>query len=202
MLRVALCSAHGNALMSLLAALRASLEQALVAPALVSLEAFDPTANDSLKELPSVGQSVGVHRRHDLILLMGLDARDSLSHLPLDQAIRQVLDCSGWPYTVLYGSHQERLEQAAELIANRLSTEEPGKAQALPGRDSSLFGRLLHKGAQPLISGTGAWVWACDTCGDAACEHQLLSDLLAKRSTSRSAPTAPLPAVAADDPGG
>jgi nicotinamide riboside kinase len=109
--------------------------------------------------------------RFDHRLLLGLDL--PLSARPLlpqnaaarsrtDTRLRAALTQAGLPFQVIYGTGDERLKQA--LMA---------------------LGALKSATNEPVTTATSSprkpWVWACDKCSDAVCEHKLLSDLLLKR---------------------
>ena len=84
-----------------------------------------------------------------------------------DAAIRSALAQSGTAYQVLYGDPNDRLSQALKLVEAEL--QQPSS---------------LHPGPVDEKDGsTRAWVWLCDKCSDPQCEHRLLSDLLASRTT-------------------
>lgn len=53
----------------------------------------------------------------DCILLMGLDLPETAQHVAADLALREALQQSGLPYSVVYGSGAQRLRQAVRLIA-------------------------------------------------------------------------------------
>ncbi|MDB5963788.1 MAG: hypothetical protein JWQ72_288 [Polaromonas sp.] len=92
----------------------------------------------------------------DLTLLLGA----SSATRPVQAqhtAIRDAIAHAGQPYQVLYGSLQECVQQAFQLIAQRLGAPAPADEQQRP------------------------WVWMCDKCSDPACEHALLTGLLAQR---------------------
>lgn len=103
----------------------------------------------------------------DLTLLMGLNRSDTLTGSAADQAdqsLRRHLNDTRQPYQVLYGMLDEQLAQAVRIlhVHQRTSPCAPAKTPTQPK-------------AAP-------WRWACDKCSDPACEHQLLTDLLARRS--------------------
>ncbi len=104
----------------------------------------------------------------DLILLMGLDGLQSPAVNALDQSIRLELELAGTAYEVLYGTPQDRLAQALQVAEKRLNKSStapiPPQVQA----------ELARK----------PWVWICDKCSDPQCEHQLLTQLLARRATA------------------
>ena len=90
-----------------------------------------------------------------------------------DQLIRLELARTGTAYNVLYGNPHEQLAQALGLLEKKLGTSltEP-LLQPFPVEPK------LKPKRKP-------WVWLCDTCSDPQCEHQLLTQLLAQRSTAR-----------------
>ena len=101
-----------------------------------------------------------------LVLLCGLESMEPPQQAA-DQSIRSALAAAGMAYCVLYGGAPQRLAQALGAV-ERL---QPG----LPLREQQPAGR------------NKPWVWVCDKCSDPVCEHRLLSDLLAQR-TSPAAP--------------
>jgi hypothetical protein len=105
---------------------------------------------------------------HDLVLLTGLEpasqARSAAASMTAaqetaDQAIRTALASAGVSYRVMYGTADQRLAQALDAV------NPPSPQRAIAARS----GRK------------NAWTWICDKCSDPACEHRLLSDLLAQR---------------------
>ena len=106
----------------------------------------------------------------DLVLLMGLDNLSSgATDADADASIRAALFSTGTGYAVLYGSHEDRYEQAVTLVHRRL---------AVKGMTSPPAGDTIDLSAK-----TKPWVWHCDKCSDPQCEHQLLTALLAGRLT-------------------
>ena len=108
---------------------------------------------------------------HDLVLLTGLEpasqARSATASMAAaqeaaDQAIRTALASAGVSYRVMYGTADQRLAQALEAV------NPPTPQRTIAARN----GRK------------SAWTWVCDKCSDPACEHRLLSDLLAQRANS------------------
>lgn len=104
-------------------------------------------------------------RGYDVTLVTGLDlpwVADGLQrdgpHVrePVDTLVRQILAQAGVTFHVIYGSGEQRLSNALRAIGPRVD--------GAPG---------THVGDR-----AGAWQWACDRCGDAACEHRLFSGLL------------------------
>ena len=103
----------------------------------------------------------------DLTLLMGLDVEHADMRLA-DQQIRVALTRQGTEYQVLYGTTEERLAQAIVLIEARMGRLAPNASSQT----------LATRKASP------PWRWACDKCSDPECEHKLLTDLLARRTTA------------------
>ena len=100
-----------------------------------------------------------------LTLLCGLESATQAHQQAADQSIRAALAVESAPYCVLYGSASQRLAQALEAVERLLPT-------------------LQQQKPAPARKSNKAWVWVCDKCSDPACEHRLLSDLLAQRSAS------------------
>lgn len=108
-------------------------------------------------------QALEVQRGFDYALLLALDvgpANVNADHaavaqrLQMDALLRQALVQAQIPFQVIYGLGEERLAQALSALKRSPAVRE---ARRKP------------------------WVWACDKCSDPACEHRLLSDLLASR---------------------
>jgi HTH-type transcriptional regulator, transcriptional repressor of NAD biosynthesis genes len=76
----------------------------------------------------------------------------------IDARLRQVLLEARIPFVTIYGQGPQRLQAALQAI---------DQAQGL---------------AQEGRTGGPAWVWVCDSCSDAECEHRLFSRLRAKDS--------------------
>lgn len=110
----------------------------------------------------------------DLTFLMGLDT-DNHEQLAADQVIRAALSKLNTAYDVLYGSTDERVAQALRRIKERQSSS----AGLMPDRPTKTVKPVEASGKNK------AWVWACDKCSDPQCEHKLMTDLLAKRKTSK-----------------
>lgn len=100
---------------------------------------------------------------HDLVLLTGLNSW-SAAREASDRQIRATLDHAGIAYRVIYGLGEERLQHALQACGS------------LPGQ-SPLQRAPAGKKARP-------WAWMCEKCSDPACEHRLLSDLLASRGAT------------------
>ena len=115
----------------------------------------------SLNELAITHQSV-----YDITLLTGLDlpwVSDGLQrdgpHVrePVDAAMRQMLGLSGLPYQVVYGSGEQRLENALFCIAKQA----PHLAKQLQRPETAI-----------------RWSGPCENCGDGDCEHRLFTSLV------------------------
>lgn len=103
----------------------------------------------------------------DLVLLTGLDIFSNAQPAQdlSDQQIRATLTDAGIAYRVIYGVGEERLRQALQACGGLLKSP-PTHRQAHMETD---------KKARP-------WAGMCERCSDPACEHRMLSDLLASRS--------------------
>lgn len=119
--------------------------------------------DNSLDALALTHQSV-----YDVHLLTGLDlpwVYDGLQrdgpHVrePVDAAVRQMLSLAGLPYQVVYGTGEQRLENALFCM-----------------------GRLAPQWVHPLKRPEPPTRWSgpCETCGDGDCEHRLFTDLVKK----------------------
>ncbi len=115
----------------------------------------------SLDALAVAHQSV-----YDVTLLTGLDlpwVSDGLQrdgpHVrePVDQRVRHMLAQAGLPYQVVYGTGEERLENALFCI----------------GRQAPNWAKQLERPEPPT-----RWSGPCETCGDGDCEHRLFSRLV------------------------
>jgi nicotinamide riboside kinase len=102
----------------------------------------------------------------DLTFVMGLDLpwvadgiqRDGVAiQSAFDAKLRHVLQSQGIGFSVVYGSGDERLNNAMNAIATI------SKAQHLP---------------QEKITRQSPWQWVCDKCSDAQCEHRTFTALL------------------------
>ena len=110
-------------------------------------------------DTPEWLQALEVQRGFDHTLLLALDVgpADNTAAAPrlhMDALLRQVLVQAQLSFQVIYGLGEERLAQALSALQRSPAVRE---ARRKP------------------------WVWACDKCSDPACEHRLLSDLLAGR---------------------
>lgn len=118
-----------------------------------------------IDDSPAIGALPGA-----AVLLMGLDLHlPSPAQLAADQTLRQVLTQHAQPFQVVYGQGEERLANALQAlqVTGRLS-------HLSPAQDPSMTSEAAPARRKP-------WVWACEKCSDPACEHRLLSDLLASR---------------------
>ena len=180
-MKVALLGAAGTGKTSLARALALALADSSTAPdvwqisdesplqrllqALASAHpALDPTTARQL-DSPEWVQALEVQRSFDHTLLLALDVRptnvnaesDAVARrLQMDALLRQTLVQGKIPFQVIYGLGEDRLAQALSALKRSPAVRE-----------------ARHK----------PWVWACDKCSDPACEHRLLSDLLASRQT-------------------
>lgn len=112
---------------------------------------------------------------HDVNLLTGLDLpwvadgfiRDGPhAREPVDALARAALTGARLAFRVVYGQGPERLRSALGAIDSIAAPPYPMGAAGLFDASSSSAG----------------WTWACEKCGDPACEHRLFSQLLAKKS--------------------
>jgi hypothetical protein len=103
------------------------------------------------------------HTGYGLTLLCGLESAEA-ARQAADQSIRSALAAAGIAYCVLHGSAPQRLAQALGAVHHLQPGPRPREQQ--PQARSK------------------AWVWVCDKCSDPACEHRLLSDLLAQRAAA------------------
>lgn len=102
----------------------------------------------------------------DIVLLCGLDLKSaaSVTEHRTDEVLRQVLAHQQTQFQVVYG-------QGAERFTNGLY------AAALRAQAMGFEALAAHmRQTQPL-----RWMGACENCADADCEHQLFSQLLAKK---------------------
>lgn len=115
----------------------------------------------SLDALALAHQSV-----YDITLLTGLDlpwVSDGLQrdgpHVrePVDAAVRHLLGIAGKPYQVVYGTGEQRLNNALFCI----------------GRQAPQWANQLERLEAPT-----RWSGPCETCGDGDCEHRLFTNLV------------------------
>ena len=103
---------------------------------------------------------------NDIVLLCGLDLTSaaSVTEYRTDEVLRQVLAIQQTQFQVVYG-------QGAERFTNGLY------AAALRAQTMGFEALAAHmRQTQPV-----RWTGACENCADADCEHQLFSQLLAKK---------------------
>jgi nicotinamide riboside kinase len=117
--------------------------------------------DDSLNALAMSHQAV-----YDVTLLTGLDVpwvSDGLQrdgpHVrePVDAAVRHMLGLAGLPYQVVYGTGEQRLDNALFCI----------------GRQAPEWAKQLERPEPPT-----RWNGPCETCGDGDCEHRLFTSLV------------------------
>jgi nicotinamide riboside kinase len=102
----------------------------------------------------------------DLTFVMGLDLpwvadgiqRDGVAiQSEFDAKLRHVLQSQGIGFSVIYGSGDERFDNAMTAVATM------SKAQHMP---------------QEKTTRQAPWQWVCDKCSDAQCEHRTFTALL------------------------
>lgn len=113
----------------------------------------------------------------DLVLLMGMEptaqalgfpASEDLAQEAADRSIRTALTHAAISYQVLYGTSEQRLDQALHAIENRLPPTKINPRRSTPSGSTQ----------------NRPWVWMCDKCSDPQCEHSLLTALLAQRASA------------------
>lgn len=106
------------------------------------------------------------HQSFDLTFVMGLDLlwvadgiqRDGVAiQSEFDTKLRHVLQIQGIGFSVIYGTGDERFDNAMTAVATM------SKAQHLP---------------QEKTTRQSPWQWVCDKCSDAQCEHRTFTALL------------------------
>ena len=106
------------------------------------------------------------HQSFDLTFVMGLDLlwvadgiqRDGVAiQSEFDTKLRHVLQSHGIGFSVIYGTGDERFDNAMTAVATM------SKAQHLP---------------QEKTTRQSPWQWVCDKCSDAQCEHRTFTALL------------------------
>ena len=103
-------------------------------------------------------------QRDDLILLCGLDLGPATpTQQQADDTIRQALSARTLSFQVVYGLGSARVENALFGLAQQAHAQ-----------------GLATLAAQIRQPPTARWSGPCESCGDADCEHQLFSRLLAK----------------------
>ena len=102
----------------------------------------------------------------DIVLLCGLDLTHTTSeaHHRADLALRESLTQQKTAFQVVYGEGEERFTQALYAAAQQ--------AQALGSEALTAHMRQTQ---------AARWTGVCENCADADCEHQLFSQLLAKK---------------------
>jgi nicotinamide riboside kinase len=112
-------------------------------------------------------QAAAQHAICDITLVAGLDVswqpdgiqRDGEhARAPVDALLRNALNQAQITYSTVYGLGQQRLENAMNSIATRAVNTWTTSQNS-----------------------TKKWVWVCDKCSDADCEHQLFTQLGAAR---------------------
>lgn len=110
-------------------------------------------------------EAIAFQRTLDVTLVMGLDVawvadgiqRDGLAiRQRIDARLREVLLAHQIPFASVYGQGPQRTEAALTALTHAATKH-----------------RAVLEGGQP-------WVWMCDTCSDAACEHRLFRRLTHK----------------------
>jgi len=76
---------------------------------------------------------------------------------PVDQKVRQLLAKGNLPYQVVYGTGEQRLDNALYGI----------------GRQAPQWAKQLERPEPPT-----RWSGPCETCGDGDCEHRLFTRLV------------------------
>jgi hypothetical protein len=76
---------------------------------------------------------------------------------PVDQRVRHLLGLAGLPYQVVYGTGEQRLDNALFCIA----------------RQAADLTKQLERPEPPT-----RWSGPCDACGDGECEHRLFTSLV------------------------
>lgn len=106
-------------------------------------------------------------RSYHLTLVTGLDLQCGHDDMPgngalaparVDARLREVLQAHALRYAVVYGYGMERLDSALQGVRQH------GKTPATPA--------LQHAN----------WIWQCEKCSDADCEHRLFSSLVSTDS--------------------
>lgn len=114
--------------------------------------------------------------KYDLTLLMGLDLLpcDTRQAEELtDSLLRRCLAETSIAYQVIYGHGADRQHQAIQAIS-RLSKPvvslDASGAETAPKVDAGAPSPVLFRSGAT----KSAWVWMCDKCSDAQCEHLTL----------------------------
>lgn len=124
--------------------------------------------SDVLFDDPSLyPDALDFQRTLDLTLLAALDLpwvedgfqRDGVAmQRRIDARLRQVLLEARIPFVTIYGQGPQRLEAALQAVDRARGIVHDARAES------------------------PAWVWVCDSCSDAECEHRLFSRLRDKDS--------------------
>ncbi len=118
--------------------------------------------------------ALAVQRRYAITLLTALDLpwvaddmRDGPhARQPTDTLVRAALTRARLSFAVVHGSGDERLANAWNAINSIAGSEARARApRARSGPESK----------------PASWSWPCEKCSDPECEHQLFSDLIARR---------------------
>lgn len=121
--------------------------------------------------------TIAYQRSFDLILLTGLDmpwVADGIQRdgpqvrFPVDALLRKRLLAASIEFKVIYGRDQHRLDNALKAVASIHGTA--SRVNSSPGITPHASSRLPSDAPQ-------AWVWNCDQCSDADCEHRLFTRL-------------------------
>lgn len=116
--------------------------------------------------------AVEQQRRCQLTLLTALDIEwqpDGLQRdgpqvrTPVDNRVRALLTTHALPWSLVAGQGAARLAAAVNAVAPLL------RDRPQPG--TGLFSRLADRDAADRAE-AAAWRWVCETCDDAACEHE------------------------------
>ncbi len=106
----------------------------------------------------------------DLTFVMGLDLpwvadgiqRDGVAiQSAFDAKLRNVLQSQGIGFSVIYGTGDERFDNAMTAVATISKVQHP---------------------PQEKITRKSPWQWVCDKCSDAQCEHRTFTALLEGKS--------------------
>jgi nicotinamide riboside kinase len=121
-------------------------------------------------------------RSFDLTLLTGLDMpweadgiqRDG-AHVraPVDALLRERLQGKKIAFEVIYGLGEQRLQSALKTL-NTINSI------AISARN--ITASDLKDSTSSASSASDPWIWICDKCSDADCEHQIFTRLTKQRS--------------------
>jgi hypothetical protein len=134
-----------------------TLQQALITFLRTSLwDCADPVVENITTSLTGLAG-------YDLVLLTASDLRPPVESYPAidwaaraisDRQLRAVLITHKIPHAVIYGEGPARTQCALDALAH------------------------FQKKPLPRSPHDTEWVWSCDTCSDAQCEHRIFSKLL------------------------